>query len=86
MLEKYSQRTKGWIKLALVLFGIWFILWVITPIWVSHSPAQQRLAEVQERYDIPFGALYYNDLPFIMDAFTTVNDTWRYLPRGPKKE
>ncbi len=75
------SRMAGWLKLAFAVFCIWFFLWVFTPFWVSFSPLQQRFAAVQEEMDIPIGALYYNDLPFINDAAMMLRDTWRFLPR-----
>lgn len=78
-----TDRRRGVLKLALGVFVIWFIIWVVTPFWVSFSPLHQQFAKAQEMYDVPIGALYYNDLPFINDAAMTLNDTWRYLPRGP---
>lgn len=78
-------HCNGVVKLLFCLFCIWFLLWVATPFWVSLSPLHQGFASAQDKYDVPIGALYYNDLPFINEAAMTLNDTWRYLPRGPKK-
>lgn len=73
----------GSVKLLLASAFIWLFLWVLTPIWVSYSPLHQEFAAAQDRYDVPIGALYYNDLPFIIDASMELRDTWRFLPRGP---
>ena len=76
----------GVVKLLLCLGGIWFFLWVFTPFWVSFSPVHQEFEAVQEKYDIPIKALYYNDLPFINDAQIELRDTWRFPPKGPKPD
>lgn len=86
MFQSLPPRARGFAKLALGVFCIWFMLWVATPFWVSFSPLHQQFAEAQETHGVPIGALYYNDLPFINEAAMTLNDTWRYLPRGPKPE
>ena len=83
MFQSLPPRARGFAKLALGVFSIWFILWVATPFWVSFSPLHQQFAAAQEEHGVPIGALYYNDLPFINEAAMTLNDTWRYLPRGP---
>lgn len=64
-----KRSLPGFVKLLLCMGFIWLLLWVITPMWVSLSPLHQEFAEAQEQYDVPIGALYYNDLPFIIDAF-----------------
>ena len=81
MLEKRS--LPGIVKLGLAAGFIWLLLWVITPRWVAKSPVHQQFAAAQDLYDVPIGALYYNDLPFIIDASMETRDTWRFLPRGP---
>lgn len=73
----------GYVKLALSLFTLWLLLWVVTPFLVSYSKVHQDFAAAQEKYDVPIGALYYNDIPFINDAAMELRDTWRFLPRGP---
>lgn len=73
----------GSVQLGLWIGGIWLLLWVITPLWVSQSPLHQDFAAAQEQYDVPIGALYYNDIPFINEAAMEIRDTWRFLPRGP---
>lgn len=73
-----------YLKLGLILFGLWLLIWVITPFWVSFSPLHQTLRRVHEENGIPPGALYYNDLPFINDAAMELRDTWRFLPKGPE--
>ncbi len=78
-----KRSLPGFVKLLLCMGFIWLLLWVITPMWVSLSPLHQEFAEAQEQYDVPIGALYYNDLPFIIDASMETRDTWRFLPRGP---
>ena len=55
----------GYVKLLLCMFTIWLLLWVITPLWVPYSKLHQDFAAAQEKYDVPIGALYYNDIPFI---------------------
>lgn len=84
MLRSFSPRGRGLVRLGIAAFAIWFVIWVATPFWVSFSPLHQQFAEAQERHGVPIGALYYNDLPFINDAAMMLNDTWRYLPRGPQ--
>lgn len=79
---RLSAQGRGLCKLGVAVLAIWLLIWVITPFWVSLSPLHQRFADVQEKYDVPIGALYYNDLPFINDAAMMLNDTWRYLPHG----
>ena len=76
----------GIVKLGLSAFCIWFWLWVLTPFWVSFSPLHQKFARVQDYYDIPYGALYYNDIPFINEATMSLRDTIRFLPQGPAAE
>ncbi len=78
-----KRSLPGFVKLLLCAGFIWLLLWVITPMWVSLSPLHQQFAAAQERYDVPIGALYYNDIPFIIDASMETRDTWRFLPRGP---
>ncbi len=76
----------GYVKLLLCMFTIWLLLWVITPLWVPYSKLHQDFAAAQEKYDVPIGALYYNDIPFINEAAMEIRDTWRLLPRGPLPE
>ena len=80
-----GSRLSGYIKLGCWIFGIWFFLWVFTPFWVEKSPAHQDFAKHQDEAGIPYGALYYSDLPFIIDASMELRDTWRFLP-GRKKQ
>ncbi len=80
----FSRPLPGIVKLALGIFGIWFWLWVVTPFWVSFSPYHQKFAEVQDYHEIPYGALYYNDIPFINDAVMSIRDAVRYLPFSPQ--
>ena len=75
---------KGWFKLLGILLAMWLFFGVFTPFWVSFSPAHQLVYQVHEENEIPTGGLYYNDLKFMTDAVTTVRDTWRFLPKGPK--
>ena len=76
----------GYVKLLLCMFTIWLLLWVITPLWVPYSKLHQDFAAAPEKYDVPIGALYYNDIPFINEAAMEIRDTWRFLPRGPLPE
>ena len=78
-----KRSFPGIVKLGLAIGFIWLLLWVITPMWVAKSRIHQQFAAAQEKYDVPIGALYYNDLPFIIDASMETRDTWRFLPRGP---
>ncbi|MEG2139399.1 MAG: hypothetical protein RRY20_01255 [Bilophila sp.] len=78
-----SHPLPGYLKLLLASTCIWVLLWVLTPLWVAQSPLHQDFAAAQEYYDVPIGALYYNDIPFIIDASMETRDTWRFLPRGP---
>ena len=66
----------GYVKLLLCMFTIWLLLWVITPLWVPYSKLHQDFAAAQEKYDVPIGALYYNDIPFINEAAMEIRDTW----------
>ena len=79
-----KRPLPGPLKFVLTLFSLWLLLWVFTPLWVSLSPVHQEFAAAQERYDVPIGALYYNDIPFINEAAMELRDTWRFLPRGPE--
>ena len=77
----------GYVKLLLCMFTIWLLLWVITQSGVmTQSKLHQDFAAAQEKYDVPIGALYYNDIPFINEAAMEIRDTWRFLPRGPLSE
>lgn len=81
-----SRPLPGIVKLALGIIGIWFWLWVLTPFWVSFSPFHQKFAALQDYYEIPYGALYYNDIPFINEAVMSIRDSIRFLPRSPVSE
>lgn len=74
----------GWLKLLLSVAFLWFFLGWFTPFWVSFSPLHQKFAAAQDDLNVPIGALYYNDLPFINEATMVLRDTWRFLPRGGK--
>ena len=76
-----KSRFKAWSQFILAIAGIWFIIWVFTPFWVSHSKIHQEFGEAIEDLNVPVGAMYYNDLPFINDAAMILRDTWRFLPR-----
>lgn len=75
----------GWLKLVLSVAFLWFFLGWFTPFWVSFSPVHQEFAKAQADNNVPIGALYYSDLPFIHEAATSLRDTWRFLPHGPQK-
>jgi|GEM_PF-552582 len=77
-----KSRVKGWGQLILAIAGFWFFLWMFTPFWVSHSKIHQDFSRAVDEFDVPVGAMYYNDLPFINDAAMVLRDTWRFLPRG----
>ena len=60
---------------------------------LGHHPALGALQQAASgfrrgtgKYDVPIGALYYNDIPFINEAAMEIRDTWRFLPRGPLPE
>ena len=76
-----KSRLKAWLQFICAIVGMWFFLWVFTPFWVSHSKIHQEFASAIEDLNVPVGALYYNDLPFINDAAMMLRDTWRFLPR-----
>ncbi len=79
MLFTMMQNTLyKYIKLTLCIFSIWLLLWVITPMWVKYSPLHQEFAKLQELYDIPIGALYYTELPFITNTIIDLQDIWRF--------
>ncbi len=81
-----QKKVVGWLKLiAFFVFG-WFFLFVFTPFWVSYSPIHQHFFQTAEENDIPVGALYYNDLPFINDAAMILRDTWRFRHMNPSQE
>ena len=77
-----KRPLPGVVKLLLSVAFIWFFMWVFTPFWVSKFPTQQRLAKLQDENGIPYGALYYNDLPYNMDASMEIRDSWRFPPRS----
>lgn len=55
-------------KLLLCMFTIWLLLWV-TPRFGCPTASCIRISPAaQEKYDVPIGALYYNDIPFINEA------------------
>ncbi|MEI3478423.1 MAG: hypothetical protein V8Q84_04130 [Bilophila sp.] len=39
----------GYVKLALSLFTLWLLLWVVTPFLVSYSKVHQDFAAAQEK-------------------------------------
>ena len=61
----------GWI------LALWFFFAVATPWLTSLSPAWQRFDDVQEKYDLNSGALYYTDVPITQDAEDAVRKAVR---------
>lgn len=76
-----NGTLKKYLKLGGWIFGIWFFFWIFTPLWVAKSQLHQDFARYQDENNIPTGALYYNDLPFMRDAEIHLRDAWRFTPR-----
>lgn len=55
-------------KLFCIGFGLWFFFAVFTPFFVSFFPSWQKYNQVQEEMGLDSGALYYSNIPNILDA------------------
>ena len=79
-----KSLAKRIFQLVLCIVIGWFFIFVFTPGWVSHSKIHQDFMSAVDEFDIPVTATYYNDLPFINDAYIMMLDSWRYAPKGAK--
>ncbi len=69
-MENAPQKSfrKGLLQLIAISFGIWFLIWQVTPILVRNFPALAHYGKVAKDNDIMPGVLYYNDVPITVDA------------------
>ncbi len=84
-MEQQKSLARGLMQLIGVCFGIWLIIWHLTPILVDNIPALAHYGQVAKDNDIMTGALYYNDVPVTMDAERNNRDTIKFLPHGGTK-
>ena len=83
MVEKKFSR--GLLQLIAICFGMWFLIWQVTPILVDNIPALARYGQVAKDNDIMPGVLYYTDVPVTPDAEANNRDTVKFLPHGGTK-
>lgn len=79
--DQKKPLGKRLLQLAACLLGVYLFVFVFTPAWVSQSKLHQDFMTAVEDLGVPTTATYYNDLPFINEAYIMLHDTWRFLPR-----
>ncbi len=83
MQEKSFSR--GLAQLAAICFGMWFLIWQVTPVLVDNIPALAHYGQVAKDNNIMPGVLYYNDVPVTVEAERNNRDTIKFLPHGGTK-
>ncbi len=87
-MENAPQKsfTKGLCQLCAIAFGIWFMIWQVTPVLVRNIPALAHYGQVAKDNDIMPGVLYYNDVPITVDAEIHTRNAVRFSNVGVKKD
>ncbi len=80
-----KKLSTGLMQLFALCFGIWFIIWKVTPVLVDAIPALAHYGQVAKDNDIMPGVLYYNDVPVTVEAERNNRDTIKFLPHGGTK-
>ncbi len=64
---------KGLLKLLTYSFGLFLFFAYIGPFIIAQFPTWGRFNDALDEHNIPGGALYYTEIPFIEDAVNHVD-------------
>ena len=68
LLSSCSSKTAGWIKLVVYSVCIWLVAGVLLPWVYDVVPALRYSRDVQQKYNIEAGAIYYTDVPISLES------------------